>query len=98
MDLISFDWDEKKSRANLAKHKVSFAEAQTVFFDSNARMIFDPNHSTSEDRFILLGMSGLLRVLIVCHCCQENDGKIIRIISARKTNRKEQKQYESYLP
>ena len=57
MDLISFDWDEKKSRANLAKHKVSFAEAQTVFFDFNARMIFDPDHSTSEDRFILLGMS-----------------------------------------
>ena len=98
MDLLSFEWDEKKSRANLAKHKVSFAEAQTVFFDFNARMIFDPDHSTSEDRFILLGMSGLLRVLIVCHCCRKNDGKCIRIISARKANRKEQKQYESYLP
>ena len=98
MDLISFEWDEKKSRANLAKHKISFAEAQTIFFDSNARMIFDPDHSSSEDRFILLGMSALLRVLIVCHCCRENDGKVIRIISARKAKRKEQKQYESYLP
>ena len=98
MELISFDWDEKKSRVNLAKHKVSFDEAQTVFFDSNARMIFVPDHSGNEDRFILLGMSGLLRMLIVCHCCRENDGKIIRIISARKANRNEQKQYESYLP
>jgi len=98
MELISFEWDEKKSRANLAKHKVSFDEAQTVFFDTNARMIFDPDHSGNEDRFILLGMSGLLRMLIVCHCCMENDGKIIRIISARKANRNEQKQYESYLP
>ena len=98
MELISFEWDEKKSRANLAKHKVSFDEAQTVFFDTNARMIFDPDHSGNEDRFILLGMIGLLRVLIVCHCCRGNDGKVIRIISARKANRKEQKQYESYLP
>ena len=98
MELISFEWDEKKSRANLAKHKVSFDEAQTVFFDTNARMIFDPDHPGTEDRFILLGMSGLLRILIVCHCCRENDGKIIRIISARKANRNEQKQYGSYLP
>ncbi|MCK5705007.1 MAG: BrnT family toxin [Cyclobacteriaceae bacterium] len=98
MELISFEWDEKKARANLSKHSVSFDEAQTIFFDSNARMIFDPDHSSSEDRFILLGMSALLRVLIVCHCCRENDGKVIRIISARKANRKEQKQYESYLP
>jgi uncharacterized DUF497 family protein len=98
MDLISFEWDERKSRANLTKHKVSFAEAQTVFFDSNARMIFDPDHSTSEDRFILLGMSRMLRVLIVCHCYRENDGKVIRIISARKTNHKEQNPYKRYLP
>ena len=98
MELISFEWDAKKARANLSKHCVSFDEAQTVFFDSNARMIFDPDHSNSEDRFILLGMSDLLRGLIVCHCCRENDRKVIRIISARKANRKEQKQYESYLP
>ena len=98
MESISFEWDEKKSKSNLTKHKVSFDEAQTVFFDSNTRMIFDPDHSSSEDRFVLLGMSTLLRVLIVCHCCRDNDGKIIRIISARKANKKEQKQYESYLP
>ena len=98
MESISLEWDEKKSKSNLTKHKVSFDEAQTVFFDSNARMIFDPDHSSSEDRFILLGMSAMLRVLIVCHCCRENDGKVIRIISARKANLKEQKQYENYLP
>ena len=98
MKSISFEWDERKSKSNLTKHNISFDEAQTVFFDSHARMIFDPDHSSSEDRFILLGMSGLLRALIVCHCCSENDGKVIRIISARKANRKEQKQYESYLP
>jgi uncharacterized DUF497 family protein len=98
MESISFEWDEKKSKANLIKHKVAFDEAQTVFFDSNARMIFDPDHSSSEDRFILLGIRALLRVLVVCHCCRNNDGKVIRIISARKANKKEQKQYESYLP
>ena len=98
MESISFEWDEKKSKSNLKKHKVSFDEAQTVFSDSNARMIFDPDHSSSEDRFILLGMSALLRVLVVCHCSRENDETVIRIISARKANRKEQKQYESYLP
>jgi len=98
MESISFEWDERKSKSNLTKHNISFDEAQTVFFDSHARMIFDPDHFSSEDRFILLGMSALLRVLIVCHCFRENDGKVIRIISARKSNRKEQKQYESYLP
>jgi uncharacterized DUF497 family protein len=98
MESISFEWDEKKSKTNLTKHKVSFDEAQTVFLDSNARMIFDPDHSSNEDRFVLLGMSTMLRVLIVCHCCRDNEGKVIRIISARKANRKEQKQYERYLP
>jgi uncharacterized DUF497 family protein len=98
MESISFEWDAKKSKANLSKHNVSFDEVQTVVFDSHARMIFDPDHSNREDRFILPGMRALLRVLIVCHCCRKNDGKVIRIISARKANRKEQKQYESYLP
>ena len=98
MQSITFVWDEKKSRVNLSKHRVSFEEAQTVFFDTNARMIFDPDHSNSEDRYILLGMSALLRILIVCHCSRENDGKVIRIISARKATRAEQKQYESCLP
>ena len=98
MNLISFEWDEKKSKANLKKHKVSFEEAQTVFFDSSARMIFDPDNSAIEDRFILLGLSSALRLLTVVHCCRDNDRKAIRIISARKATRKEEQQYEGYLP
>ena len=96
--MIEFEWSSAKARANLKKHGVSFEEAQTVFFDSNARMIFDPDHSTKEDRFILLGLSSVLRLLTVIHCCRDDDGKIIRIISARKATRKEQKQYESFVP
>lgn len=80
MNTISFEWNEKKSQANFKKHNVSFEEAQTVFFDSNARMIFDPEHSTKEDQFILLGLSSALRILTVVHCCRDNEGKIIRII------------------
>ena len=99
MKTISFAWDEKKAELNLAKHKVSFKEAQTVFFDANARMIFDEGHSKKEDRFILLGASSILRLLVVCHCCKDNaaNGEIIRIISARKASKKEQKQYARFL-
>jgi len=95
MKTISFEWDDKKADSNLTKHKVSFEEAESVFFDSNARMIFDPDHSKNEDRFILLGLSAVLRVLVVCHCTRDSDenGEVIRIISARKANKKEQKQY-----
>ena len=96
MKKISFVWDEKKADENLKKHKISFKEAQTVFSDPNARMIFDPDHSVDEDRFILLGISATLRILIVCHCFLEDD-RIIRIISARKANKNEQKQYGSFL-
>ncbi len=97
MKSISFEWDEKKSQANFKKHKVSFEEAQTVFFDANARMVFDHDHSVNEDRFILLGLSAVMRVLIVVHCCRGDNEQLIRIISARKASRKEQKQYQSFL-
>ena len=96
MKSISFDWDEKKAESNLKKHKINFKEAQTVFSDPNARMIFDPEHSEDEDRFILLGISSGLRLLVVCHCYQEDD-MVIRIISARKANKCEQTQYRSFL-
>ena len=96
MIAISFIWDEKKARENLIKHKISFEEAQTVFSDPNARMIFDPEHSGDEERFILLGISSGLRLLVVCHCYREDD-MVIRIISARKAKKKEQKQYGSFL-
>lgn len=89
---LSFEWDGKKSRANEKKHGVSFEEAQTVFLDENAVRFYDPDHSQDEDRFILLGMSSRLRVLVVCHCLRESDS-VIRIISARKADKREEKGY-----
>ena len=74
------------------KHDISFEEAQTVFADENALLLHDPDHSHEEDRFILLGLSSNLRILVVCHCYRKND-EVIRIISVRKATRSEQKQY-----
>ncbi len=88
MNDIRFEWDKKKSRENKRRHGVSFEEAQTVFLDENAIRYFDPDHSHDEDRFIMLGMSFKLRVLVVCHCYHVSD-TVIRIISARKANAKE---------
>ena len=96
MKTIAFVWDLTKAESNIKKHKISFEEAQTVFSDPNARMIFDPEHSGDEDRFILLGISSGLRLLVVCHYYMEDD-MVIRIISARKANKNEQKQYGSFL-
>jgi uncharacterized protein len=89
---IRFEWDERKSRENKRKHGVSFEEAQTVFLDEKAIRYYDPDHSEDEDRFIMLGMSIRLRVLVVCHCFRSDD-KIIRIISARKANNREAAAY-----
>ena len=94
MSDIRFVWDQRKSRENKRKHKVSFEEAQTVFLDENAVRFFDPDHSEDEDRFLMLGMSFILRVLIVSHCYRESDS-VIRIISARKANKREQSDYWS---
>jgi len=92
MEKLIFEWDTRKNTTNLRKHDVSFEDAQTVFFDENAIEFDDPDHSTNEERFILLGLSQSLKVLVVCHCYRE-DESIIRIISARKATRKEQKVY-----
>ena len=89
---LRFEWDEDKNRENIKKHGVSFQEAQTVFLDENAMRFFDPDHSRDEDRFIMLGMSFKLRVLVVCHCHRKND-TVIRIISARKADKHEAKNY-----
>ena len=86
-------WDENKNQENIKKHKVSFDEAQTVFYDPNGKLIADPDHSDKEDRFIILGLSKRLHLLVVCHCYREND-EIVRIISARKATKKENKFYE----
>jgi len=95
MNGIRFEWDEAKNRANRRKHGVSFEEAQTVFLDENAIRFFDPDHSADEDRFLMLGISIRLRVLVVCHCFRIDDSTI-RIISARKANKKEAATYRDY--
>ena len=89
---ISFEWDKKKDSANRKKHGVSFDEATTVFVDEKALQIEDPEHSEEEERFILLGLSSRLRILLICHCYRQSD-RIIRIISARKASQSEQQQY-----
>ena len=92
MTEIRFVWDEAKNRNSKHKHGVSFEEAQTVFLDENAIRFFDPDHSDDEDRFLMLGISFRLRVLVVCHCLRENDS-VIRIISARKADKGEEADY-----
>jgi uncharacterized DUF497 family protein len=91
--MITFEWDEAKAESNLKKHGVSFEEAKSVFFDEFALQFYDVSHSQlEEDRFLMLGSSNESNVLLVCHC-ERNDGKIIRIISARKASRAERKHY-----
>ena len=87
-----FFWDDDKAKQNRKKHKVSFEEASTLFFDENAVEYFDPDHSEEEDRFLMLGISCRLRILVVCYCLRK-DGSEIRIISARTTTKKEQRVY-----
>ena len=96
MKEIKFNWDKNKATKNFVKHKVSFEEAQSVFDDDNARLIFDPDHSEDEDRFILLGLSCSLKVLVVVHCYKDEEN-IIRLISARKATKKEEINYKELL-
>jgi len=88
---IEFVWDKSKALLNKRKHSISFEEAQTVFYDENAIEYFDPDHSDDEDRFIMMGFSFKLRMLIVCYCARKDN--IIRIISARKATRQEAENY-----
>jgi len=96
MSGLRFAWDEAKASENFRKHGVSFEEGASVFADENARLKHDPEYSEKEDRFILLGFSEKLRLVVVCHAYREND-ELIRIISARKATPNERKQYGSYL-
>ena len=91
MNDIRFVWDSAKASLNKRKHGISFEEAQTVFYDENAIEYFDPDHSEDEDRFIMLGFSFKLRMLVVCYCMRM--GNTIRIISARKATRHEAENY-----
>jgi len=92
MSALQFEWDDRKAAANQKKHGVSFEEARTVFLDEQARLIDDPDHSEDEERFVMLGLSSALRLLLVCHCYRSDDGTI-RIISARKATARESKSY-----
>ncbi len=96
MDRLAFTWDDRKERDNRLKHGVSFEEAVTAFADENARVKHDPDHGNTGDRFILLGYSVRLRLLVVVHASREEEMEI-RIISARKATRNERKQYGKFL-
>jgi uncharacterized DUF497 family protein len=89
---LKFEWDPKKDKSNAKKHGVSFEEAQTTFYDDQAIVFDDPDHSDEEDRFILLGTNHKLNTLVVCRCYREKE-TIIRIISARKAHKEEEQYY-----
>lgn len=91
---LAFEWSPAKAAANVRKHGIHFEEARTVFEDDEALLIPDPEHSIDEERFVLLGLSAALRVLVVVHC-ERLDGAVIRIISARKADRAERASYAS---
>ncbi len=95
METIRFEWDENKNTINKRKHRISFEEAQTVFYDAEALVIPDPEHSQDEERFIILGMSRQAKLLVVCHCYRASE-TVIRIISARKATRNEAGQYQGW--
>lgn len=94
---LRFEWVPRKDRANQKKHGVSFTEAKTVFLDEFARIIDDPENDEGEERFLMLGMSIGLRVLVVCHCVRGSD-QVIRIISARRAGASERREYAGHLP
>lgn len=91
--MIKFEWDTAKAASNIKKHGVSFEEAQSVFYDEFAVQFYDDTHTEAEDRFLMLGFSTEARLLIVCHCEREQ-GKTIRIISARKATKNESAYYQ----
>jgi len=94
MKKLKFEWDSNKEKLNISKHGISFDEAQTAFYDEYAIQFFDPEHSESEDRFLLLGTSFKLKTLVICHCFREEE-TVIRIISARKADKDEAQVYWS---
>jgi len=93
MSDLEFAWNQEKADSNFKKHGISFSDATTVFHDEYARIIPDPDHSTEEERFIIVGMSFQAHLLVVCHCYKDNED-VIRIISARKATKHESKSYQ----
>jgi len=95
--MVKFEWDKAKALKNIEKHGISFEEASSVFYDDFAVQFYDVEHSElEEDRFLILGISNSSRLLMVCHCEKES-GEILRIISARKATKNEQKFYKGDL-
>jgi len=90
---LQFEWDEKKAKINKRKHGITFEEATTAFADELSITIDDPIHSEDEDRLILIGQSKGFKTLIVIHVEKKES---IRIISARRATKHEQKFYEEY--
>jgi uncharacterized DUF497 family protein len=89
---IKFEWDENKNAINKKKHKISFEEARTVFYDENAILFFDEEHTDAEERYIMLGYREKLKMLVVCDCYIQSR-ETIRIYSARKATKNERKYY-----
>jgi uncharacterized DUF497 family protein len=87
---IKFEWDETKNTGNKKKHGISFEEASTIFLNFPVEVYFDPENSAFEDRYIAIGFSNKSRLLIVVHC-ENSKGTVVRIISARKATRREQR-------
>lgn len=95
MNDLEFEWDSKKDKSNAKKHDVSFEDARAAFYDETAIVYHDPDHSEEEERFILLGLSVRVGVLVVCHCVSGDDS-VIRIISARRADKQEESDYWEY--
>ncbi|NEP13903.1 MAG: BrnT family toxin [Symploca sp. SIO2C1] len=93
MNRLVFEWDNEKNSINQKKHSISFEEAKSVFYDDNAIQFWDEDHSDVEDRFLLLGRSSKMRILLIVHCYREQES-VIRIISARKATKNERKYYQ----
>ena len=91
---LTFEWDARKARSNVAKHGVSFEEASTVFGDPLSLTIPDPEHSKTEDRFVTMASAFTGKLLVVVHT---DRGDNIRIISARRASRRERKSYEKVI-
>lgn len=92
MEELKFEWDENKNAINKQKHHISFEEAKTVFFDDDAILFDDPEHSHGEERFLIIGVTATEKICIVSHCYRNNDNTI-RIISARKATKNEKQVY-----
>jgi uncharacterized DUF497 family protein len=89
---LRFEWDPRKAAANLRRHRVSFEEASTAFYDETAMLIDDPDHSAIEERFVLLGLSASGRLLVIPHCYRAGSDAI-RLISAWKGDRRDRAFY-----